>query len=780
MSIPNRLRSYLPDVRLLACMLLGIVVYLPTLRGEFVWDDTIFVGRWVGSTDTLWEILFPAPGVIGTRYYYRPITQGFATLLWALFGEKPPYWHAAIILIHVVTIGLVHSLLREWWLAADRDGTRANREWAAIIGAGFFAVWPANAESIAWISSRADTLLGPFLLGALILHLRARDRRRRPAGAAFLFLCSLLVKETGIVFLPMAVAATVLLPRSASEPADPEKPPYKPWAPELWLPHLLVYFVYSLMRKTSMGSGVGLTEVAVEMLETIDPGRVFAAWGFYVQEALSLGGAPPFLKDPPAVESVAVYAVLGILATIACAFLLLRGRTRPIALTAAWFFLPLGPPLATVSKPLSQNSVTVHYLYIPNVALAAMAGFAVLWVLSQPWFARHRKWALAAVLAAAALCGFIAHERCLPWMNSRDLWWRAIQDNPYSCVAHQNYAITRWVADDDETGLRHLRIAAYVCEPPRTSERHGALIALSQFYTTKGQWAEARSALAEARELEGSFLMLGRSMELQAALLILEKMDNLNEGTVTLRRDELRRAISVLEDATRIDEYGTGSRLSLGLLYRAVGERPRALHTYEEVRRLASNEATRRLAERQIENLKTEVEAETDPMRRAFERGQKADLDGKLDEALDGYSAALDIEPKRGDILLAIADVQARKGDFAAATKSARDATAMEPDRAIAWFNLGFYLGNSRNLVEAEAAFGRARELAPGWAKVCHNQGRALQLLARHSDAARVYEECLEHVPATDLDARRDLEQSLAATQIVARTPGDENGPRDP
>src|SRR5687767_12486042 len=145
------LKRRLPDVRLLVCMAIGIAVYLPTLGGEFVWDDLVFLGRWVGNTDTLSQILFPPPGVIGTQYYYRPITQGFATLMWAVFGdEDPTFWHVSILAIHVVTIGCVFVLLRDWWLApadpAERtDEQRRRREWGAIAGAGFYACWPANA-----------------------------------------------------------------------------------------------------------------------------------------------------------------------------------------------------------------------------------------------------------------------------------------------------------------------------------------------------------------------------------------------------------------------------------------------------------------------------------------------------------------------------------------------------------------------------------------------------------------------------------------------------------
>lgn len=780
------MRKLVPDVRLLVCMLLGVLVYLPTLRGEFVWDDLLFVGRWVGSTDTFWEIFFPPPGVIGTRYYYRPITQGFATLLWAIFGENAPFWHAAIILVHVLTIGLVYYLLREWWLSSERETSKSHREWAAIVGAGFYAVWPANAESIAWISSRADTLLGPFLVGAIVLHLRARDRGGRPVGAAFLFFCCLLVKETGIVFLPMAAAATLFLARGASaSPAEGATKPYRPWASALWLPHVLVYFVYSLMRKISMGSGVGLSEVALKMVQGMDVGRIFRAWGFYVQEALSLGAAPPFLREPPSTGSVALYSVLGIIATAICAILLVRKRTRSIGLTAVWFTLPLGPPLATVSMPLSQNSVTVHYLYIPNIALAAAVSLFVCWALARTPIFRFAKPALCVAMGLALWCGIIAHARYQPWMSGRALWTRAIHDNPYSCIAQQNLGISEWTSGDEETGLRHLRIAAYVCQPPQSAERHGALISLSQLYTTRGQWAAARTALREAQALEGSLFMLGRSLEIEAALLMFEKLGSGQtlggeDASVVLQRNELRRAISVLEDATRIDRFGTESRITLAVLYSAVGERPRALQTYEDVLRVTSSENIRSLASRMIERVQKEMDEEQDPMRRAYERGQLADLAGRLDEAQAGYEEALELTPGRADILLALADVLARNGELPEATARAEEAAAAEPESPIAWLNLGVYRASRGDIVGAEAAFGKARSLEPGWAKACLNHGLALRHIGRPAEAATVYENCLSQVSTTDLDARHDLTRELRATQIVPLPASDENGPRSP
>lgn len=774
----ERLRNLVPDPRLLGCLLLGALVYAPTVRGEFVWDDVVFLRRWVGNTDTLREILFPPAGVIGTPYYYRPITQGFATLLWKLAGQTDPtFWHVSIILVHLATIACVYMLLREWWLTPSDP---QHRTWGAFAGAAFYACWPANAESVAWISSRADTLLGPFILGALILHLRARDRGRRPLGAALLFLGSLLVKETGVVFLPMAAACTVLLPRGATAldpgPASPAFDPKRFWAPALWLPHLLVYFLYAAMRKFSMGSGTGLSEVAAKMIGWLHPPLVFRAWGFYVQEALGFGASPPFLEVPPATSAVIVFGVIGIVGVGAATLLLLRRQTWPIALTAAWFALPLGPPLATVSAPLSQNSVAVHYLYIPNVALAALLGLLVVAGLRTTAIARFRIAAVPLALALCAGCGWTARQRYEPWMTGVGLWGRAAADNPKSCLAQQNLGIAHWSAQEFEAAERHLLIAAYTCEPQQSQERHGALISLTQFHLMTGQYARARAALREARTLEGHVVMQGRSRELEATLTVFEELGPIKyDGSTsyTVRRDDLRQAVAALEHAVLLDPFAAHPRISLALLYVAVGERPRALRLYEEVERVASAEADRRAARREVDRLRNEMASEPDPVRRAFERGQVAEAQGRTDDALAAFREALAADLSRADVMLAIADLLARKGELSEAAEQAKAATEADDGNAIAWLNLGIYRASSpaKDIAGAEEAFARAREIAPAWPKACANHGRALEVLGRQQDAAVVYTECLAEIPLSNLDSRAALSEALARSRASAPIP---------
>jgi Flp pilus assembly protein TadD len=122
-------------------------------------------------------------------------------------------------------------------------------------------------------------------------------------------------------------------------------------------------------------------------------------------------------------------------------------------------------------------------------------------------------------------------------------------------------------------------------------------------------------------------------------------------------------------------------------------------------------------------------------------------------------------------VMLAVADLLARKGDLPGAVAQANAATAADASSAIAWLNLGVYLGTSGDIAGAERAFAKAQELAPEWPKACSNRGLALETLQRPGDAGDVYEACLARISAVDVDGRKPLERALSrarATQSVA------------
>src|SRR4051812_20718492 len=89
---------------LLVPLLATTLVFLPSCRGEFVWDDVVFITRWIAGTHTFHQIFFPDPIVIGAPFYYRPLVQGQSYLFYLVFGLHYGWWHLANIAIHLGTV----------------------------------------------------------------------------------------------------------------------------------------------------------------------------------------------------------------------------------------------------------------------------------------------------------------------------------------------------------------------------------------------------------------------------------------------------------------------------------------------------------------------------------------------------------------------------------------------------------------------------------------------------------------------------------------------------
>ena len=123
---------------------------------------------------------------------YRPLALATLAVDWQLWHARAAGYHATNVLLHVLaTLALFLALTRS-------SATRAPPARLALL----FALHPANAEAVAWINGRSEMLaLG---CGALALSRRACDAAM--ARLAVALLAAMLGKETGVVFVPLAVA----------------------------------------------------------------------------------------------------------------------------------------------------------------------------------------------------------------------------------------------------------------------------------------------------------------------------------------------------------------------------------------------------------------------------------------------------------------------------------------------------------------------------------------------------------------------------------------------
>jgi hypothetical protein len=166
-------------------MAAAVVVYLPSLRGGFIWDDPLVLQqlRAIGSP----RDLFILPPII-PKFYFRPLVFVTYLLDRALGGETPFWFHVSVLVFHVINVLLV-------WLLARR--LFAGNGVIAAGGALLFAVYPTHVESVAWMAGRSDVLVCLLVLVTVLLFLN-REAGYTPWLGALTFFLAALSKETAL------------------------------------------------------------------------------------------------------------------------------------------------------------------------------------------------------------------------------------------------------------------------------------------------------------------------------------------------------------------------------------------------------------------------------------------------------------------------------------------------------------------------------------------------------------------------------------------------------
>lgn len=144
-------RNRLIDVGFVAgLLLLTVIVYLPAIRGGFIWDDEhyIYGNAPLRSLTGLYDIWFVKNAI--PQYY--PLVHTTFWLEYRLWGLNPTGYHVVNVLLHAAAAVFLRSLLQRMGVPG---GTLA---------AFVFALHPVHVESVAWITERKNVLSAVFYL----------------------------------------------------------------------------------------------------------------------------------------------------------------------------------------------------------------------------------------------------------------------------------------------------------------------------------------------------------------------------------------------------------------------------------------------------------------------------------------------------------------------------------------------------------------------------------------------------------------------------------------
>ncbi|MEK7859659.1 MAG: hypothetical protein AAB320_11030 [Elusimicrobiota bacterium] len=423
--------------RCAALFTLSCVAYLPSLSGAFLLDDPFYIvfnealrhpGQWLRFFHDA-DSLSADPGL--SRLIYRPLLGFSHGLNHVLFGSEAFWFHLHDVILHGANTCLVFLLARR---LCGKGNWRA---WAAAL---LFCLHPVQAQSVAYVGSRAG-LLSLFFLQVSLLAYASFPEDRRLSWAAFA--AAAFCKESSLFFLAALPAYDVVY--------GPVKEPWKARV-QRWLPYWAIGGVFLLARTAVLGGvsqrepwggswGVHGQLAAHAMFQyvrlTVWPAGLREPYGFLL--------GPHFLSQ--------AWLMAGAVAALSAASLYGLSRRASWGFALFWYFAALAP----VSNLVPFGSLMAdRYLYASMLGLGLLLGGLLPERPSRP--------AAAAALAAALLLGLANIEQQLHWRSGFVLALEACEAAPAEPYAAMRLATnySTWRMFDRAEALLRLSLGAEV------------------------------------------------------------------------------------------------------------------------------------------------------------------------------------------------------------------------------------------------------------------------------------------------------------------------------
>ncbi len=147
-------------------------------------------------------------------------------------------------------------------------------------------------------------------------------------------------------------------------------------------------------------------------------------------------------------------------------------------------------------------------------------------------------------------------------------------------------------------------------------------------------------------------------------------------------------------------------------------------------------------------------------------RGLQLASAGKLQEAIEQYEHALQIDPDDADAHSSLGVALAQTGKIGEAVRHYEQALRIKPDSADVYCNLGIALAQTGKIGEAIKHFEQALRIKPDYAEPHYNLGNALAQTGKIGEAIKHYEQALRIKPDF-AEAHCNLAIALASSERI-------------
>ncbi len=681
-------------VALLLGPLLAILLHLPTLGHELVFDDQAILGE-----NPLLQDLRSLPRLLVTPYWslpqhprslYRPLTTITFAIDRALAGGLRPAWlHLVNILLHALATLLLTFLALEILPVT----------WAAALTGILFAVHPVHVEAVAGLVGRAELLAACGAILAVLCHLgalKSSDRSGSGRLAALSWLAAglgMLAKESAATTPLLCAAADLAFARGRGVGRM-----------RLYTGQVVTLLLYLAARGAVLGGlGVGAPIAFVDnpaaaagpivgrltALATLPRYARLLLWPSRLSADYSFDQIPVIhhLLDPGVAGGILILLVM-----VGGGFALLRRAPAP---GFSLLFIALSASLTTNLIVFIGTLMAERLMYLPSAGLCLLAG-CVAAMASRPG---SRRTVLVVGMALCSAGALRSWTRLPDWKDDFALYRSAALVSPRSARIRFNL------------GNAHLRRQEYV----------------------------------EAVE------------NYRLALSIYADFDDarVNLGMALLQARQPREALDLLRAAAERVPGSADLAINLGAAYRALGDRARAEAEFRRALRLdrhsgrawnnlGSISLARGNLEAAIGDLSEAVRCEPGFAVFRINLADALTAAGRQEEAAREFETAFRIDPAlpeahrgRGEAALWSGEVEAAEREFVIAESG-------KPPSARAANFLGYLAAGRGNVQDAATHYQRALQIDPGLADVHRSLGLLyIERLGRPADGARHLERSL-------------------------------------
>ncbi len=590
-----------------AIIIAVVVVYLPVLRGDFVWDDFLLItgNPLLQNFSGLLEIWSG-----GRTADYFPLTN---TVFWIehhLFGVNANGYHAVNILLQIANALLVWRLLK-----------RLNIPGAWLAGL-IFGIHPVHVASVAWISELKNLLAMFFALLSVLCFLKLDDKRVRNSAityaASLVFFGLALLSKTQVVFLPFVLLLCAWwrdkersgnttnaylgrdvklgVPPSGGQSATRAVGPRKRGTPSVQtVPFFLLAIVFGLVTLWFQNRGIGEEEIVIGSLPRRFANAAMAIWWYaahlFAPVRLMAIYTNWRFDSPRVLEWLPLIALIGVLAGLWH----WRNRgTRGAFFAVACFVVALLPVLGLVRMAYVRSGTLVanHLQYFADVPLLALFCAGVVYAWNQRQRAAKIATATIVTLLVAAM-GTYAFSRAEVYCNEETLWPDNLSKNPDAWQAHIMMAQRRFKQERYAEAVYHAGRAAEL--KPELADIHNQLgLAYCRLERFEEGIAEYRKAL-QLKEAKPSTARSAGVAKIRANLAnaLAITANHLSESAPTIPEEATRRydeAIRQYEQALELDPQQPAIHRNLGMLLAQLGRYDEAIPHLRATLQMVPNE----------------------------------------------------------------------------------------------------------------------------------------------------------------------------------------------